>query len=197
MSNFLSWSPIRPATRRIVIGGAAAALLAPLALPAVPASAAGLDPQSSSGWHRTHPSTQQRTCTVDGFVIDHLPAGLGTPSDFEYEWEDVVFHSRVWETGPDPEGATVVDLTVKTIRGEKLIDLDSLRTFLTEYHEKDPSTWQLTARDIGGYGGYVAEDQAFYFISPGIAAEVSLDRARFTEEDLLATAAGFHPEPPA
>ena len=195
LSGLISCPAPRPVARRIVIGSAAAAAVA--GLMATPASAGSLDPQSSSGWHRTLPSTQQRTCTLDGFVIDHLPAGIGTPSDFEYEWEDVSFHSRVWETGPDPEGATKVDLTVKTIRGEKLIDLESLREFLTVYHEKDPDTWELTAKDIGGYGGYVAEDQAFYFISPGVAAEVSLDRTRFSSDDLLSTGAGFHPEPSA
>lgn len=196
MSNLMSGLVPRsmPRARRIVIVSAAVALAA---LTATPASAGSLDPQSSSGWHRTLSSTQQRACTLDGFVIDHLPAGIGSPSDFEYEWEDVTFHSRVWETGPDPEGATKVDLTVKTVRGEKLIDLESLRAFLTEYHEKDPDTWELTAKDLGGYGGYVAEDQAFYFISPGVAAEVSVDRTRFSEGDLVATAAGFHPEPPA
>lgn len=190
MSNKMSWSTIRPAARRIV----AATALVPLAvLTAVPASAAG--PDSSSGCHRTLPSTQHRACTLDGFVIEHLPAGLGTPSDFEYEWGDVVFHSRVWETTIGD--ATTVDLTVKTIRGEKLIDLESLRTFLTEYHEKDPDTWELTAKDIGGYGGYAAEDQVFYFISPGVAAEVSIDRSRFSVDDLLNTAVGFAPEPTA
>jgi hypothetical protein len=131
---------------------------------------------------------------LDGFAIDHLPGGIGTPSDFEYDWEDVVFHSRVWETGPDPEGATKVDLTVKTIRGEKVIDLEALRAFLTTYHEQDPATWELTAVDVAGYGGYRADDQVFFFISPGIAAEVSIDRTRFSEDDLLTTAMGFHPE---
>jgi hypothetical protein len=184
-----------------VIGGAIAALAAPAALGALfpTAAAAGPAPLTPSGHHRTPlstqpPSTQQRACTLDGFVIDHLPGGLGTPSDFEYEWEDVVFHSRVWETGPDPEGATKVDLTVKTIRGEKLIDLETLRTFLTEYHEKDPDSWELTHVAVGGYGGYRTADQVFYFISPGLAAEVSIDRTRFIEDDLLTTAMGFHPE---
>lgn len=196
MSCLSSWSMVRPATRRIVIGGATAVLAAPAALGVLTATAAaaGPVPPSASGTSRVSPSIQQRACTLDGFAIDHLPGGIGTPSDFEYEWEDVVFHSRVWETGPDPEGATKVDLTVKTIRGEKMIDLETLRTFLTEYHEKDPETWELTAVDIGGYGGYRADDQVFFFISPGIAAEVSIDRTRFSEEDLLATAAGFHPE---
>lgn len=189
MSFSLSWSAISPATRRIVIGGVAAVTVL---LPTAAANAVA--PASPSGQHRTTPSTQQRACILDGFAIDHLPGGIGTPSDFEYEWEEVVFHSRVWETGPDPEGATKVDLTVKTIRGEKVIDLESLRTFLTEYHEHDPATWELTAIDVAGYGGYRADDQIFFFVSPGIAAEVSIDRTRFSDDDLLTTAMGFHPE---
>jgi hypothetical protein len=183
-----SWST----TRRIVTAGATTAIALGTLLPT--ATAGPVLPASPSGQHRTTPSTQQRACILDGFAIDHLPGGIGTPSDFEYEWEDVVFHSRVWETGPDPEGATKVDLTVKTIRGEKVIDLESLRAFLTEYHEQDPATWELTAIDVAGYGGYRADDQVFFFISPGIAAEVSIDRTRFTDDDLLATAMGFHPE---
>ncbi|MEV8375642.1 hypothetical protein AB0P21_23090 [Kribbella sp. NPDC056861] len=195
MSCSSSWSAVRPATRRIVIGGALTALAAPAVLGMLPtAAAAAPAPAATSGLHRTSPSTQQRACTLDGFAIDHLPGGIGSPSDFEFEWEDVVFHSRVWETGPDPEGATKVDLTVKTIRGEKVIDLETLRTFLTEYHEKDPESWELTAVDVAGYGGYRTDDQVFFFISPGLAAEVSLDRERFSEEDLLTTAMGFHPE---
>ncbi|WP_405061209.1 hypothetical protein OG474_06080 [Kribbella sp. NBC_01505] len=140
------------------------------------------------------PSIEQRARTVDGFVIEHLPGGIGTPSDFEYEWEDVVFHSRVWETGPDPEGAFKVDLTVKTLRGAKLTDLEALKTFLVEYEEKDPVAWELRPVKIGEYDGLAAADEVFYFVSPGLAAEVSLDRARFTEDDLIGTATGFHPE---
>ncbi|GAA1656881.1 hypothetical protein GCM10009744_57140 [Kribbella alba] len=181
-------------TRRIVSAGAIGLVAVGMLLLATPASAVGLDPDSSSHHHPLPPSTQQRACIMDGFVIDHLPGGIGSPSDFEYEWEDIVFHSRVWETGPDPEGATVVDLTVKTIRGDKLTDLAELRDFLTEYHEKDPDEWQLTPAQIGQYDGYLAEGQVFYFISPGVAAEVSIDRSRFSENDLLKTAEGFHPD---
>ncbi|TDU91699.1 hypothetical protein EV138_5310 [Kribbella voronezhensis] len=178
-------------TRRIVGSGLIGAATV-TAVVASPASAAGLDPRS--GVHQAPPSTQQRACTLDGFVIDRLPGGIGSPSDFEYEWEEVAFHSRVWETGPDPEGATVVDLTVKTIRGMKLTDLSELRDFLTEYHEQDPDEWKLTPVKVGEYDGYLATDHVFYFVSPGLAAEVSIDRSRFSEDDLLTTAAGFHPE---
>ena len=127
-------------------------------------------------------------------MIDHLPDGLGTPTDFDYEWEDIVFHSRVWETGPDPEGAYKVDLTMKTLRGEKLSDLEALKAFLAEYEEEDPETWEPRPVKVGEFDGLVADDEVFYFVSPGLAGHVKLDRGRFSEQDLLDTATGFHPE---
>ncbi|MEV0789011.1 hypothetical protein [Kribbella sp. NPDC050459] len=171
-----------------------AVVLAALALSTTaPASATGFAPSSTHS--ATHPSTEQRAGTLDGFVIENLPDGLGTPSDFEYEWEDVSFHSRVWETGPDPEGAFKVDLTVKTLRGERLTDLEAVKDFLVEYEEKEPGDWQLVPVKVGGYDGLFAGDEVFYFIEPGVAAEVTIDHERFTDEDLVDTAAGFHPEP--
>ena len=184
-------SRVVPSTRRIVIGSAV--VLASLGVwTTTSAAASGIEPRS--GYAVAPPSTEQRACTVDGFVIEHLPDGIGTPADFEYEWEDVSFRSRVWETGPDPEGAYKVDLTVKTMRGEKLSDLEALKAFLVEYEEKDPETWELRPVKVGEYDGLVADDEVFYFVSPGVAAEVSLDRERFSERDLLDTATGFHPE---
>jgi hypothetical protein len=168
-----------------VIGSAV--VLASLGLSTtVPASA-------TSTYSAASPSIEQKAGTLDGFVIENLPDGIGTPSDFEYEWEDVSFHSRVWETGPDPEGAYKVDLTVKTIRGEKLTDLEALKDFLVEYEEKEPGSWQLTPVKVGGYDGLFSGDEVFYFIAPGVAAEVTIDHERFTDEDVLDTAAGFHP----
>ncbi|WP_433161043.1 hypothetical protein [Kribbella sp. CA-247076] len=180
-----------PSTRRIVIGSAI--VLAALgAWTTTPASAGEIEPRS--GTAVAPPSTEQRACTLDGFVIDHLPDGLGSPSDFEYEWEEVRFKSRVWETGPDPDGAFKVDLTMKTLRGEKLTDLEALRAFMVEYQEKDPETWELRAVKVGAYDGLAADNDVFYLVSPGLAAEVSIDRERFSEQDLLDTANGFHPE---
>ncbi|MFG1817377.1 hypothetical protein ACGFIF_26715 [Kribbella sp. NPDC049174] len=191
MSRSSLGSRVVPSTRRIVIGSAV--VLASFGVwTTSPAAASGIEPRS--GYAVAPPSTEQRACTLDGFVIEHLPAGIGAPTDFEYEWEDVSFHSRVWETGPDPEGAYKVDLTVKTMRGEKLSDLEELKAFLAEYEEKDPETWDLRPVKVGEYDGLVADDEVFYFVSPGVAAEVSLDRERFSEQDLLDTATGFHPE---
>ncbi len=184
-------SRVVPSTRRIVIGSAV--VLASLGVWTT-TSAAASSIESRPGYVVAPPSTEQRACTLDGFVIKHLPHGIGTPSDFEYEWEDVSFHSRVWETGPDPEGGYKVDLTVKTLRGEKLTDLEALKSFLVEYEEKDPDSWELRPVKVGPYDGLATDDEVFYFVSPGVAAEVSLDRERFTEQDLLHTADGFHPE---
>ena len=183
-------SRVVPSTRRIVIGSAI--VLASLGAWTTTATAASaIEPAYSVA----PPSTEQRACTLDGFVIENLPDGLGMPSDFEYEWEDVSFHSRVWETGPDPEGAFKVDLTVKTLRGERLTDLEAVKDFLVEYEEKEPGDWQLVPVKVGGYDGLLAGDEVFYFIEPGVAAEVTIDHERFTDEDLVDTAAGFHPEP--
>lgn len=184
-------SRVVPSTRRIVIGSAAV-LASFAAWTTLPATASEFRPPS--GHVVAPPSTEQRACTLDGFVIEHLPDGIGAPSDFEYEWEDVSFHSRVWETGPDPEGAFKVDLTIKTLRGEELADLEALKAFLIEYEEKDPDSWELTAVKVGGYDGLIAGNEVFYFIEPGVAAEVTIDHDRFTDEDLLDTAAGFRPE---
>ncbi|MFG1912622.1 hypothetical protein [Kribbella sp. NPDC048928] len=174
--------------RRIVTGSAV--VLAALGLSAT-ADAAPASPTYSA----VSPSTEQKAGTLDGFVIENLPDGIGSPSDFEYEWEDVSFHSRVWETGPDPEGAFKVDLTVKTIRGDKITDLEALKDFLVEYEEKEPGSWQLTPVKVGGYDALFAGDEVFYFVEPGVAAEVTIDHERFTDEDVLDTAAGFRPEP--
>jgi hypothetical protein len=182
---------VGPSAGRIVIGSAV--VLAALgAWTTAPATATAAVPPSDPSM--TSPSTERRAGTLDGFVIENLPDGIGTPSDFEYEWEDVSFHSRVWETGPDPEGAFKVDLTVKTLRGEELTDLEALKTFLIEYEERDPDSWELTPVQVGGYDGLFAGDEVFYFIAPGVAAEVTIDHDRFTDEDVLDTAAGCHPE---
>ncbi|HEU4947126.1 MAG TPA: hypothetical protein VFT31_08240 [Kribbella sp.] len=203
MSHSLATTASRRLMTGTVVGVAALTVLA-----TAPASAVGIDldhhASQRAGQHSEpgpgqdagrHKGVRDRTLsTLDGFVIRHTPCGIGTPSDFDYEWDDVVFHSRVWETGPDEEGATKVDLTVKTMRGDGLTDLQALRSFLTEYHEKDPAEWELTPVQIGPYDGYSAGDKVFYFVSAGVAAEVTIDRSRFSEEELTQTARGFRPE---
>lgn len=130
---------------------------------------------------------------VDGFVVGHLPAGVGTQtSTHDYEWEDVTFHSLVWERGPDAEGAFAVDLMVKTLRGAQLVDLAATREFLAGYHEQDPAAW--TAFDVGGNPGYRRPGAVFWWVEPGLAVEVGLDGSRFPDSEVVATTLGIRPE---
>jgi hypothetical protein len=178
---------------RRVLAGTVVGIAALTAVSITPASAVRIDTEHSQ--HVAATPAEAGVTTLDGFVISSTPRGIGSPTDFEYEWEEVRFHSRVWETGPDAEGATRVDLAVDTLRGEGLSDLEAMRTFVTEYLEKDPAEWKLTPVKIGEYDGYAADDRVFYLVSPGVAAEVTIDRSRFSKKDLMRTARGFHPEP--
>lgn len=130
---------------------------------------------------------------LDGFVITHVPDGVGSSTDFAYEWEEVGFHSRVWETGPDSEGGYRVDLSVETLRGAGLTDLKTVRVFLTDYLERDPETWRLWQVKVGRHDGYRDHDRVFWFIEPGVAAMASIDRTRFSGTELMRTARGFRP----
>ena len=129
---------------------------------------------------------------LDSFRIAHLPAGIGAQvSDFETEWEDVRFHSRVWESEAD--GGFRVDLTMKTLRGDGLTDLEAVKSFLTEYHEGDDDEWDPQPVQVGPYQGFRTGDQVFWFVEAGVAAAVTLDLGRFGEPELTATADGFRP----
>lgn len=178
--------PRRRAVAAVITAGAA--LLLPFALSA-PAAAHSQD--------ATARAEQAATVTcpeiVDGFQIDHLPAGIGDlVTDFAYEWEEVAFKSRVWETGPDEHGAYRVDLTIKVLRGERLTGLAALRDYLVEYYEYDPADWELTEYDHNGDPGYLAADEAFWLVEPGVAVSVRI-ADHLTEADLLQTADSIRP----
>jgi hypothetical protein len=130
---------------------------------------------------------------LDGFEIRWLPDRVGPHvSDFTYEWEGVTHHSRVWERGPDDSGGYHVDLTVKVLRGEEFRDLQALRDYLADYHERDDD-WALVPFDHHGHHGYRSGDQVFWLQAPGVAGSVTIDPARFTDRDLTRTALGIHP----
>src|SRR5215207_6978698 len=109
---------------RRVLAGTVVGIAALTAVSITPASAIRIDTEHAQQ-HVAATPAEALVTTLDGFVIGYTPRGIGSPTDFEYEWEEVVFRSRVWETGPDAEGATRVDLTVNTLRGEGLSDLEA------------------------------------------------------------------------
>lgn len=169
--------------RRLLLAGA---LLTTSLYAVMPAAYAVVPPE---------PGVNKRATAIplDGFVITHVPPGVGSlESEFAYEWEDVAFRSRVWESGSDAEGYRV-DLTVQTMRGPSLTDLESVRTYLTEYLEKDPNDWELRRVHVGRYDGYRDDDRIFWWVSPGVAASVKIDRSRFCDAELVGTARGLVP----
>jgi hypothetical protein len=131
---------------------------------------------------------------LDGFVIDWVPRGVGPlVTDFAYEWEDVAHHSRVWETGPDTDGAYRVDLTVTVLRGERLHDIEAVRDYLADYLERDPERWRLRTFRHLGRPGYHNDVEAFWSAEPGVAVRVRIDGERFTEGQLMRTARSIRP----
>ena len=139
------------------------------------------------------PAVGPRGGPLDGFTITHLPDQVGeqtTPADFTYEWEDVSFTSRVWEQAKEGGGFQVV-LQVLVLRGDKLTDLTTVREFLTHYHERDASTWELGEFDQGTAPGLYGEAEAFWTPGPGVVVEVRDASGVLGEEAMLATARGI------
>lgn len=168
------------ARRCLVVIGAAVAATALCSLSPEPARA-------GSG-----PAT---TGTLDGFTLGHLPDGLGPMvSDFDYEWDDVSFRTRVWERGPDPAGNYHVDLRAAVLRGDRLTDPEELRGFLAEYLERDPQQWELRRYDRDTYHGFAETGRVFFLVRPGVAVQVAAEEGSVvSQEELVATADGIEP----
>ncbi|MEU3019327.1 MULTISPECIES: hypothetical protein [unclassified Nocardiopsis] len=135
---------------------------------------------------------------LDGFTIGHLPAQVGpqaSASDFTYEWGEVSFTQRAWEQAKEGGGFEVL-LQVLVLRGEGLTDLEAVRAFLTDYHERDPDSWELGEFDNNGTAGLHGGSEAFWSPEPGVAVEVRDPFGRLGEEELLATARGVRHENP-
>jgi hypothetical protein len=159
------------------VGRAAVALAAVLALVLMAAPAVG-DPRGGE---------------LSGFTVGHLPAQVDdqtSAEDFDYEWGDVAFSTRVWEKALEGGGARVV-LQVLVMRGDRLTDLDAVREFLTEYHERSPDTWELTEFDNGGVPALHGETEAFWTPAKGVAVEVRDTFGLVGQDELLETARGI------
>lgn len=148
------------------------ALVAALCV-AAPASGAQREPRS----------------TLDGYVLGHVPPGVGpNVDDFSYEQGDdpastVAFHKREWERGPDAEGAYHVDFTVEVLRGKRLSDPVALRAFLAEYLERHETSWE--PHTFTGRPGYIGADDAFFLDDRGVAVYARLDTPGADRRDLI------------
>ncbi|WP_116244549.1 hypothetical protein [Nocardiopsis sp. FIRDI 009] len=134
---------------------------------------------------------------MDGFTVGYLPAQVDDQTsvdEFDYEWGDVSFSTRVWERALEGGGARVV-LQVLVMRGDRLSDLDAVRAFLAEYHERSPDGWELTPFDNRGVPALHGETEAFWCPEPGVAVEVRDAFGLLGQEELLATARGISQRP--
>ncbi|WP_341716850.1 hypothetical protein QQG74_23165 [Micromonospora sp. FIMYZ51] len=130
--------------------------------------------------------------TLDGFHIGQVPDGLGEEvSDFASEWGDVQITSRVWER--QTADGYRVDLRVHVLRGNRLGDLDGLRTFLVDYHERDLDGWQLTEFHHDDGPGLAGAAQVFWLTEPGVAVNVLVDPERIDKQTMLAVAHAIEP----
>jgi hypothetical protein len=176
--------PAMPAiTRRgLVILGAALATSALCAITPEPADA--------------KPDPDAAVRQLDGFTLGHLPAGLGPMvSDFDYEWDDVSFRTRVWERGPDADGAYHVDLRAAVLRSDRLTDPAALRDFLAVYLERDPQHWALEHYDRAAYHGFAEPGRVFFLVARGVAVQVATgEGSDVGQDELIATADGIEPE---
>jgi hypothetical protein len=194
--------PAVPTAARLAVASGAVSLLVAAVSPPVLAATSGHahdglaagGPQATAAAGAVDRSVgtaddDTRRRPLDGFLIEALPAGVGPlVTDFAYEWEEVAHRSRVWESGPDHEGAYRVDMSIAVLRGESLTDRESLRSYLADYYELDPADWELTPFDPHGHLGYRDRAVAFWLQSPGVAIVVKLDGNRFSAGDLLRTA---------
>ncbi|WP_152366038.1 hypothetical protein [Microlunatus speluncae] len=156
----------------LVTGGAVGLALPARAEPAVsgPAPAVSAAARAGSDCGPVRPRHPQQ---LDGFRLGWLPSGLGSlVSDFEYEWEEVRFTSRVWESGPDADGAYRVDLQVIVMRSPELSDVGALRDFLVEYLERDPAGWATEPFDHPDGPGFRDADEVVWLAEPGPAVRV-------------------------
>jgi hypothetical protein len=135
------------------------------------------------------PAAAAAATTVDGVVLHHLPAGLGTSSDFAYSYDDVEFAARVWESGSDAT-AWRVDLAVDVLRGRRLDTPAALHDWFIAYEERPPAEVHYRPVRVRGHRGWLTRDEVFWLLRPGLAVAIRLDVPRWPEAELLRTARG-------
>lgn len=126
---------------------------------------------------------------LDGFALRWVPPGIGPlVTDFAYEWDDVGFRSRVWESGPYPDESYRVDLQVTVMRSPSFTDAAALRGFLAEYLERDPASWATRAFDHPDGPGFADAGELFWLAEPGVAVRVFGGGEQVDRRDLTRTA---------
>ncbi|WP_141711383.1 hypothetical protein [Jiangella alba] len=158
---------------------------------AAPAAGAPMKTASVPGWTvdcRPTPPPRHRQL-LDGFALGWVPPGIGPlVTDFEYEWDDVGFRSRVWESGPYPDDSYRVDLQVTVMRSPAFTDAAALRGFLVEYLERDPISWATEPFAHPDGPGFTDVGELFWLAAPGVAVRVFGGGEQVDFRDLTRTA---------
>jgi hypothetical protein len=157
----------------LVAGGSAAVALPAAAEIGAPATAGTASTHARPGDDCGRAPAPRHAQWLDGFLLRWVPSDAGPlVTDFEYEWEEVAFRSRVWESGPDSDGAYQVDLQVQVLRAPTLSDPAALRSFLAEYLERDPADWETRSFEHPDGPGFRDADELFWLAAPGTAVRV-------------------------
>jgi len=124
--------------------------------------------------------------TFGGVQFGYLPDGLGQASDFNYEYDDVTFVARVWESSV-PDGWRVdADLDVMT--GARLTTGAALHDWFIAYEDRPPAEARYLPVRVHGHPGWLSRDQLFWLVRPGLAVSVQLDASRWNAAEVVRTA---------
>jgi hypothetical protein len=161
---------------------AGAAVVTAVALPATAVA-------SPDGGPATHGAAVEPVAVVDGIEFDYLPSGLGRPSDFRYDYSGVDFASRVWESRTP--GGWSVDLDVVVMRGAHMSTKAMFRRWFVDYEARSPEPTYIPF-GVHKHYGWLAKDQLFWLIRPGLAVSIQLDHSRWASYDVVQTAWSAH-----
>ncbi len=135
------------------------------------------------------PAAPASADSLDGVTLHYLPPGLGGSTDFDYEYDDVQFAARVWESGSDAAGWRV-DLDIDILRGARLASVRALNDWFIAYEERLPTEARYRPVRVRGHRGWMYRDEVFWLVRPGLAVAVTVDRSRWSQRQLVRTAWG-------
>jgi len=126
---------------------------------------------------------------LGGATLRYLPRGLGSSTDFAYQFERVSFTSRVWESGSASAGLRV-DLDIVVMHGRRLRSPAALHDWFIHYEQRPPAEAHYLPVRLHGQRGWACRDQVFWLARPGVAVSVLIDRTRWSRRALFRTARG-------
>lgn len=128
---------------------------------------------------------------VGGVAFPGLPEGLGELSVFDSEDDGVAITTGVWESA-GPDGGTAVDLSVTVVRAERFTSPVALHDWLVPWQERPADEAVYEPVLIAGGEAWLASDQVFWLLRPGVGVSITLDESRFDTAALPNMATSAH-----